>query len=108
MPALSFLLVVFPMVAALGCFFVRCSTIRSAIVIGSGGLLIGSAILLIPIIPFRFSPESFFGVNPHEILKAADFLLLFIILYFGVKHKSWLISGLAIFQIVLLGYLEFF
>ncbi|MBC2715860.1 MAG: NADH-quinone oxidoreductase subunit L [Desulfobacteraceae bacterium] len=108
MAELSFLLVVFPMLAACSCFLMRHNTIYSLIVIISGGLLIGSAILLIPLVPFSFSPKSFLGINIHEILTAADFLLLFIILYFGVKYKNWLINSLAIFQIVLLGYLEFF
>ncbi|MEZ4576430.1 MAG: proton-conducting transporter membrane subunit [Desulfobacterales bacterium] len=66
------------------------------------------ALLLVSQAPFVFSLETVFGISFHEILQIADFLLLLVILYFGIRHRSVLVQALAVFQIVLLGYLEFF
>ena len=108
MKSFLFLLILFPFLAAVVCYLIRNHTIRNLVVLTSGGVLIACALLLIPQVPFDFSPTTLLGVSIHEILKAADFLLLFLILYFGIRHKNAVIMSLAGFQIVLLGVLEFF
>lgn len=107
MDFLVFSLILFPFLAAFACYLIRNHVIRNVVVLGCGGVLIFCGISLIPRIPFDYSPETVFGINIHEILKAADFMLLFLILFFGIRHRNWLIQGLAVFQIILLGALEF-
>lgn len=101
-------LIFFPFLAAIACYLIRNHTICNIVVLASGGVLITCALSLIFQTPFDFSPTNLLGISIHEILKAADFLLLFLILYFGIRHHHAMIISLAMFQIVLLGYLEFF
>jgi len=108
MDTLVFTLVILPFLAALFCYFFRSGAFRSLIVLVTGALLITSALFLIPRVPFIYSPGTVFGVSLHGTIQAADFLLLFVILYFGLKHHSILIALLALIQILLLGYLEVF
>ena len=108
MKALTFILIVFPFLAAMGCYLIRIASLRSLIVLVTGGILVAASLLLIPRVPFAFSPEMAFGANIHDLVKVADFLLLFVILYFGIRHRNLAIMALSIFQIVVLGYLEFF
>jgi ech hydrogenase subunit A len=42
------------------------------------------------------------------VVQVLDFLLLVIILYFGVRHRKVIITALALFQIFFLAYFEFF
>jgi ech hydrogenase subunit A len=108
MAALIFLLIVAPGIAALGCFLFRGRTIRSAMVLLCAGLQIMTAALLTPRVPFHYTPATLFAVNIHEVVRGADFSLLMILFYFGIKHRNLPIQVLSIFQIVMLGYLEFF
>ncbi len=108
MHMLMLILIVVPFFAALGCYLFRVAWIRTGIVLGTSMLLMVASLALIAWTPHRFSPETLFGLGFHELVQALDFLLLVIILYFGIKHQSLIISILAVFQIVLLGYLEFF
>ena len=105
---LSTILIILPFIAAIICYLIRARAIRSCIVLVTGGLLIVSALLLFPLTPFSFSPKPLFGVSIHVIVQVLDFLLLLIILYFGFKHRSIVIKALALFQIILLLYFEFF
>ena len=82
--------------------------LRSAIVLTTGAVLILSAVALAPAVPFRLSADSLFGLNLHRVVQAADALLLLIILYYGLKHKRLLIVGLALAQLALVSWLEFF
>jgi len=102
------ILIVFPFLAALCCYVLRSSTVRSFIVLTTGGVLAASAIFLIPMTPFSIAAPALPGPGIHAIVRILDFLLLFIILYFGFKHHSLVIIALAAFQIVLLAYFEFF
>ncbi len=108
MKALTFILIVFPFLAAAGCYLIRISVLRSLIVLATGAILAASSLLLIFRVPFEFSPELVFGTNIHDLLQAADFLLLFIFFYYGIKHRHLVIMALSIFQIVVLAYLEFY
>ena len=102
------ILIVFPFLAALCCYVFRSSTMRFFIVLTTGVVLAASAIFLIPMTPFSIAVPALPGLGIHGIIRILDFLLLFIILYFGFKHHSLVIIGIAAFQIVLLAYFEFF
>ena len=105
---LSGILIILPFLAAIVCYLIRVSGVRSIVILITGGVLITSAVLLIPLTPFSLSPQPFFGVSIHFIVQALDFLLLLIILYFGFKHRHIVIKALALFQIIFLLYFEFF
>jgi ech hydrogenase subunit A len=105
---LSGMLIILPFLAAIVCYLIRVSGVRSIVILITGGVLITSAVLLIPLTPFSLSPQPFFGVSIHVIVQALDFLLLLIILYFGFKHRHIVIKALALFQIIFLLYFEFF
>ena len=82
--------------------------LRSAIVLATGAVLILSAVALAPAVPFRLAADSLFGLNLHRVVQAADALLLLIVLYYGLKHRRLLIVGLALAQLALVSWLEFF
>jgi ech hydrogenase subunit A len=102
------ILIVFPFLAALCCYVFRNSTVRSLIVLTTGGVLAAGALFLIPMTPFSIAFPALPGPGIQALIRILDFLLLFIILYFGFKHHSPVIIALAAFQILLLAYLEFF
>lgn len=108
MNALMFILIVFPFFAALGCYLLRLARVRTGIVLCASLLLMAASLALTAAAPFRFSPQTLFGIGFHDLIQALDFLLLIVILYFGVKYMNLVISILAVFQIAMLGYLEFF
>ena len=99
---LSTILITSPFLAAIVCYLIRVNRIRSIVVLITGGVLITSAVLLIPLTPFSFSPQPFWGVSVHVMVQALDFLLLLIILYFGFKHRHMVIKVLSILQIIFL------
>lgn len=98
---LSAILIILPFLAAIVCYMIRVSGIRSIVILITGGVLIRSTLSLIPLTPFSLSPPPFFGINIHAIVQALDFLLLLIILYFGFKHRHIIIKGLTLLQIIL-------
>jgi ech hydrogenase subunit A len=102
------ILILLPFAAAACCYFLRSGTVRSFIVLATGCVLIACSLLLIPSTPFSFTFKSVYGLKIHAIVEVADFLLLLIILYFGFKHRSHVIKALAIFQLILAAYVEFF
>jgi len=105
---ISAILIISPFLAALVCYLIRVSAARSFVVLITGGVLIISAVLLIPLTPFSLSPPPFLGINIHVIVQTLDVLLLLIILYFGFKYRHIVIKALALLQIILLLYCEFF
>ena len=104
---LAFILIVLPFLAALGCFAIRASAIRSAIIVATSGLLVVAFIMLLLEGPATYTPETLFGVGIREIIQVADFALLALIFYFGVRYKSALVVVLAIVQLGFASYLEF-
>jgi ech hydrogenase subunit A len=108
MKALVTMLIILPFVAALCCYILRLPRIRSLIVLVTGCALCAGAVCLIPLTPFSFAPGDLLGIPVNDIVLAADFVLLLLILYYGFKHRSRTIQLLAIFQILVLAYLEFF
>jgi ech hydrogenase subunit A len=107
-PVLLFILIVIPMIAAVGVFLARSPRVQTGIVTLTGAVLIVCALLLIPCVPFGLTPARLPGLNSHAIVKGADFLLLLVIFYFGFKHRHVAIKILAGLQILLLAVLDFF
>ncbi len=107
-PLLLLILIIFPFMAALCVNAIRLSWLQSFIVTVTGAVLIISSLLLITRVPFNLSPGSFAGIDVHAVVEIADFLLLFIFLYYGFKHRHSVIKILAALQIVFLAYLDFF
>jgi ech hydrogenase subunit A len=105
---LSLLLIVLPFCAAGMCTFIRSGKIRMTVILSTGGMLIAAALILIGLTPFHFTLKSFFNVNLNVAVEVSDFLLLAVILYLGIRHRSWIIKALALFQIFVLAYFEFF
>jgi ech hydrogenase subunit A len=103
------ILVLAPFGGAILCAVLGASrAIRSCIVLATGAVLVASALWLIPLVPFQLPVESFLGLNLHTVIQASDAVLLMIILYYGLKHKHLVIVALAVLQLLLTGYLEFF
>jgi ech hydrogenase subunit A len=106
---LAAILVLAPFGGALLCAFLgRNRLIRSKIILATGAVLIASALGLAPHVPFRLAADTFVGLNLHVIILTADFILLGIILYYGFKLQHRVIVGLAVLQLLLAVYLEFF
>ena len=104
---LAFILIVLPFIAAVGCYFLRAEGLRTPIILATSALLVVAFLLLLGQAPVTYSPETLLGIPIRELIQVADFLLLFLILYFGVRHKSALIMGFAALQLGMLAYLEF-
>jgi ech hydrogenase subunit A len=106
---LTAILVVAPFVGAFLCLALGASrVIRATIILATGLVLIASAVMLAPLVPFRLSVSTFLGVDLHRLIQVADGALLLIILYYGFKYKHLAIIVLAVLQVVLAIYLEFF
>jgi len=106
---LTVILVMAPFGGALLCAVLGASkAIRSAIVLVTGIVLIASALMLAPLVPFRLSAATFLGADLHRIIQVADAALLLIILYYGFKHRHLTIIFLAALQLGLTIYLEEF
>jgi len=106
---LTVILVMAPFGGALLCAVLGASkAIRSAIVLVTGIVLIVSALMLAPLVPFRLSAATFLGADLHRIIQVADAALLLIILYYGFKHRHLTIIFLAALQLGLTIYLEEF
>lgn len=106
---LTVILVVAPFGGALLCAVLGASkAIRAAIVLVTGAVLIASALMLAPLVPFRLSVATFLGLDLHLLIQAADVILLLVILYYGFKHRHLVIIALAVVQLILAAYLEVF
>jgi ech hydrogenase subunit A len=106
--ALLLFLIVFPFLAALIVYVLRSSRLQALIVTAAGAVLIAGALLLIPRVPLSLSAGSIFEIPIAIIVKFADFILLLIILYFGLKHRHAVIQILAVLQIMILASLDLF
>jgi len=108
MKELTGILILLPFLAALSCFLIKSSRIRSFIVLATGCILIISSLLLIPHVPFAFTPQTVFGLGVHGLIQAPEFILMFAILYFGCKHRSLLVIVPAALQIIFVAWFEGF
>ncbi|MFW5837910.1 MAG: NADH-quinone oxidoreductase subunit L, partial [Desulfovibrionaceae bacterium] len=105
---LIFFLVVFPFLAALGCYFLRVGFLRTLIVLGTGAIVTLCSLLMIGVEPFSIKPPSLLWISTDAIVSILDFVLLFILLYYGFRLRNNLIKFLIVFQIVVMGWLELF
>lgn len=108
MEELTSILILFPLLCAVACYSIRSGPLRSSVVVSNGLILIVSSLALGSFVPFSFSPKSVFGFGIHNLIKIADFALMFAILYFGFKYKSFLIKIIALLQIALVAWLDLF
>lgn len=104
---LAFVLIALPFLAALGCFFIRVGSIRTLIILATSALLVVGFVLLALEGPQTYSPATMFGVSVRGLIQVADFALLFLILYFGIRHKSALIIAFAVAQLGMAGFMEY-
>jgi ech hydrogenase subunit A len=58
--------------------------------------------------PQQLTAESILSIPISSVIVLLDYLLLFVFLYFGFKDKEYKVIGLAVIQLALLTYLEFF
>ena len=105
---LLFLLIVLPFLAGAGCYFFKPGPIRSLIVVATGAVLAVSSIAFYGNGSVAYSPGSLFGISVRPLIQVLDFLLLFLILFFGFKLKNRLVQLFTVFQIVLLSVFELF
>jgi ech hydrogenase subunit A len=102
------LLVMAPVAGALLCALLRARVVRSAVVLSTGFVLALAALLLIPLTPFKLGGDSLFGIDLHRVIQAGDYLLLLVILFYGLKYRHVVIVALGVFQVVMLLVLDFF
>ena len=105
---LLFVLIVFPFLMSVIIYAVRSPGAQAFIVIATGFVLIGAALMLMTRMPFGLSPASAFGIPVHGVIKIADFLLLLVILYIGLKHRHRAIQIFALLQIIILAGLNLY
>ncbi|MFW5487048.1 MAG: NADH-quinone oxidoreductase subunit L [Desulfovibrio sp.] len=105
---LLFFLIVLPFLAGAGCYFLKPGSVRSLIVMCTGAVLAVSAIAFYGNGSVAYSPGSMFGISVRPMIQVLDFLLLFLILFYGFKLKSRWVQLFTAFQIVLLSVFELF
>ncbi|MEZ7197673.1 NADH-quinone oxidoreductase subunit 5 family protein [Pseudodesulfovibrio karagichevae] len=108
MSNLLVLLILLPAAAALVCYFVRSEAVRKLTVLATGGILTLAALGLLA--QGAFAPTevgSFLGIGSDFLITVLDFVLLGVIYFYGYKHKSLLIQGFTLAQVVLLAWFEF-
>ena len=58
--------------------------------------------------PQQLTVESLSSIPAASIILVLDYLLLLVFLYFGIRDREYKVLGLAVLQLALLTYLEFF
>ncbi len=96
-----------PVIAALLCYWGRSYKARNVIVFLTGIVLAVVSVELFIVGPFDYQPTGIFGIPWNEIITAADFGLMALILYIGFKYRNSLIMVLTLIQVVLLVYFDF-
>ncbi len=108
LPMMLALVILLPLMAALGCYFLRVSTIRTMIVLGTGVCIAATSLALFGQGSFTYSPGTILGISWDSLVTLADFALLFVILYYAFKLKNQLIKVFAVLQIIPLAVFELF
>jgi ech hydrogenase subunit A len=107
MSNLLFLLILLPAVAALVCYFVRSSAVRTLTVVATGAILTLASLALLGQGTFEpLAVGSFLGISSDFLVTILDFALLGVIFAYGIKHKNLLIQGFTLAQAVLLAWFE--
>ncbi len=102
------ILILWPLAAAILCYLVRSDRLRNKLVPVTGVLLTTAALLLSIHIPFSFGLEPSAEKVIDVLILSIDILLLGVILFIGLRHRHRLIPILAILQLVLIGFNEFY
>lgn len=100
-------LVLGPMAAALACMVLRFRKARSFLVGITGISLIAGSILLIQMRPGNAIPAFMGSMKFTIFIQAADFFVLGLIFFYGIKFKNRVVAGLSLAQAGLLAYFEF-
>ncbi|SDL49706.1 ech hydrogenase subunit A [Maridesulfovibrio ferrireducens] len=108
LPMMLALVILLPLMAAIGCYFLRVSTIRSMIVLVTGVCIAVTSLVLLGQGSFTYSPGTLLGISWDSLVTLADFSLLFVILYYAFKLKNQLIKVFAVLQIIPLAVFELF
>jgi ech hydrogenase subunit A len=107
MSNLLFLLILLPAVAALVCYFVRSSAVRTLTVVATGAILTLASLGLLGQGTFEpLTVGSVLGISSDFLITVMDFALLGVIFAYGIKHKNLLIQGFTLAQAVLLVWFE--
>lgn len=96
-----------PVLAALLCLLVRKYTARNIVVYLTGIILAACSIGMLMMGPFDYQPAETAGISWDMVITVADFGLMAIILFIGLKQRHLLITTLALAQLVLLAYFDF-
>ena len=96
-----------PLAAAAACLVVRKNRSRTVVAAAACALLTAGSILLIGQVPIRSVPAFVSGDLFTTAVQAADFGLLGLFLFFGIRFKDLLITGLSAAQIAGLYFFEF-
>ncbi|HAS88853.1 MAG TPA: oxidoreductase [Desulfovibrio sp.] len=108
LPMMLVLAILLPLVAAVGCYFLRVSAIRSLIVLATGVVLAAVSLALLGQGTFTYSPGTIVGISWDSLVTLADFALLFVMLYYAFKLKNQMIKIFVILQIIPLAVFEMF
>lgn len=103
--AILFVLICYPFISALACFFLRLNFIRSSLII-SCVCITGAASLLLQLTPF-FQLGGKTGSVLHYLIVTGDFLLLGVMFFLGCRYRHLLIILLSSCQLVIFTVLEF-
>ena len=89
--------------------FVKSHHVRTIIVLVTSVIMAVSSLALLAMGSFEaYDIPTFIGIDANGLVALCDFVLLFVMLYFGFKRKNNLVKFFAGFQILTLAYLEFF
>ena len=107
MSNLLLLLILLPAAAALVCYFVRSSAVRTLTVVATGAILTAASLGLLGQGTFEpIAVGSFLGISSDFLVTVLDFALLAVIFFYGIKHKSLLIQVFTLAQAALLVWFE--
>ncbi|THB70386.1 MAG: NADH-quinone oxidoreductase subunit L [Desulfovibrio sp.] len=104
---LLFLLIIAPMLLALLCL-IPSGGVRTVAVLACACLLIAASIALVLETPFHYAAETCVGMDLSQAVQWADLALLGLFLIIGLLRRSIAVILLALAQLGLIIWLEFF
>jgi ech hydrogenase subunit A len=104
MSNIVFLLIVLPIIAAMICFLIRVSPVRTITVTLTGAVLAVTSLVLLGQGDFAYHVAG----GWETLVTVLDFALLGLVFFFGFKLNNRIIKSLTIFQLVLLAVFELF
>ncbi|WP_245628740.1 hypothetical protein [Salidesulfovibrio brasiliensis] len=100
-------LILFPIVAGVGCYVLRMSVVRTILVAATAVVVTVAAVALVGEAPTTVLLGNVMGLEWGAIVAVADFALLATVLYFGIKYKNVLVQMFTGTQLLLLAVFEF-